>query len=157
MSRCRLLIPHEVQGQLREVFAGFTRELFEHLAPKFPPSKLLRYDGNAVGDLVKIRLGVGPVGATWISEITEHELSEGEAFFVDEGRQLPPPLNYWRHKHLLTQVSPATVRITEDITFGTPLGLLTSLMKPVIRAQFEARGPRYRSYFGGAVQDSRAA
>ena len=147
MSRKQLLIEHKVRGTVREVFAGFTQELFEALAPSFPPAKLERYDGNAVGDKVIIRLGVPPLTQRWVSLITEHEVTDELAYFVDEGQQLPAPLNYWRHKHLLRQTSPEEVTITEDITFGTPVGFVTTLMTPVIRAQFAARGPKYTAYF----------
>lgn len=147
-NRTRLLIPHRVAGDAGEVFARFTRELFELLAPSFPPARLLRYDGNRVGDLVEIRLGIGPVGATWVSEITEHVVEDARCWFVDEGRRLPPPLTYWRHKHLIEQEREGEVVITEDITFAAGPALLTRAMRPLIRRQFEARGPAYRAYFG---------
>ena len=134
-------------GAVGEVFAGFTEELFVYLSPKFPPAELLRYDGNAVGDEVHIRLGVGPLSQRWISEITEHTIGEQQCSFVDEGRELPFPLTYWRHRHVVAAAGPDRVAIVEDVTFGTPTGLTTALMRPVIRAQFEARGPAYATYF----------
>ena len=147
MKKSHLLIEHRVEGNAQQIFDGFTRELFEALSPSFPPATLLRYDGNRVGDLVIIKLGVGPIAQTWVSEITEHVRSESECYFVDEGRKLPFPLKYWRHKHVIRQATPSETVIVEDITFAARTSLLTSLMKPVISAQFDARGPAYRCFF----------
>ena len=147
MSRAHVLVRHYVPGTVAAVFAGFTEELFTRLSPSFPPTTLLRYDGNAVGDEVHIRLGVGPLNQRWISVITAHTVGEDECSFVDEGRELPFPLTYWRHRHVVSAAGPGRVAITEDVTFGTPTRLLTAVMQPVVRAQFEARGPAYAAYF----------
>jgi len=147
MSRCDLLITHYVSGNTTEIFDGFTQDLFEALSPSFPPAKLLRYDGNAVGDLVEIRLGIPPVTVLWRSEITAHIRSDEKCLFVDEGRKLPVPLNYWVHRHRIEQAEAGKVAIIEDITFGTPFSWLTALMKPIISAQFEARGEMYTEFF----------
>lgn len=145
--RAHVLVRHYVRGEVAEVFAGFTRELFEALAPAFPPSRLLRYDGNDVGDEVHVSLGLGPLSRLWVSEITAREEARGRCVFVDEGRRLPSPLTYWRHRHVVEDAGPGRVAIVEDVTFATPLPLVTRAMTPVIRAQFEARGPGYAAYF----------
>ena len=149
MSRCDLLITHYVKGNAVDIFDNFTQELFEVLSPVFPPAKLLRYDGNAKGDIVEIRLGIPPATVVWRSEITDHIRTEAKCLFVDEGQKLPPPLNYWVHRHRIEQAGQGRVAIIEDITFGTPFKWLTSLMKPVISAQFKARGSKYTSFFNG--------
>ena len=148
MSRCNLLITHYVEGNATDIFDGFTQELFDALSPSFPPAKLLRYDGNAIGDIVEIRLGIPPATVVWRSEITEYQRAEDKCLFTDEGRQLPPPLNYWVHRHRIEQVGEGRVAIIEDITFGTPFSWLTKVMKPIISAQFEARGDKYTAFFG---------
>jgi len=147
MSKCHLLITHQVKGQATDVFDGFTQNLFEVLTPSFPPAKLLRYDGNAVGDVVEIRLGMWPFTVDWRSEITAYTREKEKCLFIDEGRKLPPPLNFWVHRHRVEQVGEAQVAIIEDITFGTPFSWLTQLMKPIIGAQFEARGEKYSAFF----------
>ena len=149
MSRCDLLITHYVKGNAVDIFDNFTQELFEVLAPAFPPAKLLRYDGNAIGDVVEIRLGIPPATVVSQSKITEHKRATDKCLFVDEGVKLPPPLDYWVHRHRIEQAGEGRVAIIEDITFGTPFNWLTSLMKPVISAQFEARGSKYVSFFNG--------
>lgn len=143
-----IVVTHYVAGTVPEVFAGFTEDLFERLSPKLPPATLLRYDGNAVGDLVRIRLGVAPLAQEWVSEITEHEEGPIESYFVDVGRRLPWPLATWRHVHRIQKAGPDRVAIVEDITFSASTGWLTRLMAPIIRAQFEARGEKYHEYFG---------
>ncbi len=148
MSKAHILITHYVGSTVPEVFGGFTEDLFVRLSPKLPPAKLLRYDGNEVGDLVIIQLGVPPLSQVWESQITAHEVGAAECSFVDEGRKLPWPLTYWRHRHIVRAAGPGRVAIVEDITFSTVGALLDRLIKPVIRAQFTARGPKYRAVFG---------
>ncbi len=150
MNQVHLLITHYVAGKVPEVFAGFTPELFERLSPKLPPATLMRYDGNQVGDWVVIRLGIPPLTQTWRSQITAHEAGIEESTFVDEGRQLPWPLRYWRHVHRIRQEGPSRVAIVEDITFSTGSTLLDAVMKPIVKQQFSARGPKYDAYFGAA-------
>lgn len=147
MSTEHLLIPHEVAGTVPQIFSGFTQDLFLALSPKLPPAKLLRYDGNNVGDIVEIRLGIPPITQVWISEIIDHDENSNEAYFIDKGIKLPFPLTYWQHKHVIRRKDDRTVVIIEDITFGTKYGWLTSLMKPFIYSQFAARGPKYKRFF----------
>ena len=148
MTEAHIEITHHVGGTVTEVFAGFTEGLFGALAPKFPPTRLLRYDGNAVGDFVIIRIGVPPLTQEWVSEITAHEVGEEVSFFVDEGRALPFPLKRWRHVHRVRQEGPGRVAIVEDITYSAGGRLSNALMRPLLVAQFRARGPKYRQVFG---------
>ena len=148
MQDAHLEITHYVGGTVAEVFAGFTRELFEVLAPKLPPNRLVRYDGNAVGDFVIIELGVAPFTQDWVSEITAHREGPDENYFVDEGRQLPWPLQRWRHVHRVRRAGPGRVAIVEDITYSAGGSLRNALMRPVLSAQFRGRGPKYEQVFG---------
>ena len=148
MTDSHIEITHHVGGTVAEVFAGFTRDLFEALSPSFPPARLIRYDGNAVGDFVVIELGVPPLTQEWVSEITAHEEGKDVCYFVDEGRALPWPLRRWRHVHWVKQAAPGRVAIVEDITYGTGGRVLDALLRPVLRAQFGARGKTYEEVFG---------
>ena len=148
MTDAHLSITHYVGGTVAEVFAGFTADLFERLSPKLPPARLLRYDGNRVGDFVIIELGVPPLTQDWVSEITAYETGERESYFVDEGRALPFPLKRWRHAHIIRQEGEGRVAIVEDITYSAGGALMNALMRPLLRAQFGARGPKYREVFG---------
>lgn len=148
MIDANLELTHYVGGSVREVFAGFTGELFLRLAPKLPPARLLRYDGNQVGDFVIIQIGVPPLAQEWVSEITAHVEDPRESYFVDEGRQLPFPLKRWRHRHRIRQEGPGRVAIIEDITYSAGGGIMNALMRPLLKAQFGGRGPKYREAFG---------
>ena len=147
----------EVPGNYRAVFAGFTRELFEALAPAFPPVRVLRYDGNRVGDLVSLRLGVGPLGQTWTSRITEHEEGDEACYFTDEGIELPFPFATWRHRHIVERIDDMRSAIVEDVRLTAKPGLLTPVAAAVMRAQLSARGPAYRRYFSERSGDGQNA
>ena len=143
-----LLLRFPVAQPPAAVLAGFTRELFEALAPPFPKLHLLRYDGSRTGDVVAIELQAGPKRWRWTSLITaDGVLPDGTLFFVDEGQELPAPLRQWRHRHLIEPAPGGGSVIVEDITFSTGRGWLDALIYPAIWAQFSLRGPVYRKWF----------
>lgn len=132
-----------------EVWQGFTRELFLALAPPFPPFKLLRFDGCERGDEVHLELGAGPLRQRWTSLITDHGITaNGTYYFVDEGEQLPTPLSYWQHRHLLQPAPGGGTYIVEDLEYRTGSRLLDRLLWPAVWAQFAWRMPIYRRWFG---------
>lgn len=156
MTDAHILITHYVGGDVATVFAGFTEDLFLRLAPKLPPNRLVRYDGNRVGDFVIIELGVPPVSQDWVSEIISHDVGERESSFTDEGRQLPFPLQRWRHVHRVRQEGPDRVAIIEDISYSGGSAFVNALLRPFLTAQFEARGSAYRAAFGTPAASSAA-
>ncbi|WP_227006304.1 SRPBCC family protein [Rufibacter latericius] len=107
----------------------------------------MRFDGSFPGDRVEVELQAGPLKRRWTSLITERQENEQEAWFVDEGQELPAPLKYWRHKHLITRQGSHSI-IHEQIEFRTGSRILDLLIYPVLYAQFAARGPVYRRIFG---------
>lgn len=129
------------------VLDGFNEELFAALSPPFPKLKILRFDGSAPGDVVEIELVAGPIRRRWTSLITEREITPAAAWFVDEGQELPAPLIYWRHKHMITHHGDHSI-IHDQIEFRTKLKALDLLLYPVLYAQFSLRGPIYRRVFG---------
>lgn len=130
-----------------QVFPKFGKELFEALAPGFPKSELLRYDGNVVGGLVHVRLLMPLVKLDWISEITEVETQNELCYFVDQGIKLPPFLKTWRHKHII-QEREYGADIIEDISYTAPLPLMDLLLYPQMNAMFSARKMVYQAWFG---------
>jgi ligand-binding SRPBCC domain-containing protein len=146
----RLLLRTAVAQPPAEVWVGFTRQLFLDLAPPLPQMRLLRFDGCQRGDQVEIELHLGPVSfGRWTSLITDHGPLPGDGrYFVDEGRQLPGPLRFWRHRHLLEPGPQGGCVIVEDLEYRTPLRLLDWLAYPLMWAQFAWRRPIYRRYFG---------
>ena len=129
------------------VLEGFDRDLFTALSPPFPKLTILRFDGSAPGDQVAIELAVGPFRRRWTSLITERQITDQAAWFVDEGQELPGPLRFWRHQHLITHHGTHSV-IHDLIEFRSNSTVLDLLLYPIMYAQFALRGPVYRRVFG---------
>ncbi|WP_035565161.1 SRPBCC family protein [Hymenobacter sp. IS2118] len=131
-----------------QVMAGFTRELFVALAPPFPRLRVLRFDGCRTDDRVEIELDTLVKRLPWTSLITDHgTLPDGTHFFVDEGKTLPPPLRFWRHRHLLEPGPNGTCVIVDALEYRTASPLLDALLYPAMWAQFAWRKPIYRRWF----------
>ncbi len=137
-----------VARPIEAVRAGFTRELFVHLAPGFIPFRLERFDGCAPGDEVHLLLGPGPFRQRWVSLITAAATNEQGWSFIDEGKVLPWPLNYWKHHHRVDKISADACRIVDDIHYECAPAFLGPLMKPFLWLVFAMRPRRYRDYFG---------
>lgn len=136
-----------VKGNYKDIMARFDRDLFEALKPKGAKMEIVEFTGSKKGDKVHLRF-LSPLRAEWISHITEDGQNEEEAWFVDEGVQLPFPLTYWRHRHIVRKLTNDTACIVDDITFRGPNRLMTLLLYPAIYLGFYPRKKLYRSYFG---------
>ncbi|UYZ62284.1 SRPBCC family protein [Hymenobacter weizhouensis] len=146
------LLQTRVAAPPAQVWRGFTRELFLALAPPFPPFRLLRFDGCHRGDEVHLELGAGPVRRRWTALITDHgQLPDGTCYFVDEGQELPPPLRFWRHRHLMQPAPGGGTLIVEDLEYRTRFRWLDGLLYPLVWVQFAWRRPIYRRWFGQPV------
>ena len=130
------------------VMAGFTRELFVALAPPFPRLRLLRFDGCHSGDRVEIELDTLVKRLSWTSLIVDDGTQpDGTHFFVDEGQVLPPPLHFWRHRHLIQPGPNGGSVIVDALEYRTASRLLDALIYPAMWAQFAWRRPIYRRWF----------
>ena len=130
------------------VMAGFTRALFVALAPPFPRLRVLRFDGCNTGDQVEIELDTLVTRLRWTSLIVDNgQLPDGTHFFVDEGRILPPPLRFWRHRHLIEPGPHGGSVIVDALEYRTASPLLDALLYPAMWAQFAWRKPIYRRWF----------
>ncbi|WP_205501246.1 SRPBCC family protein [Rufibacter psychrotolerans] len=143
----KLHLKTSVAQPYKAVLDGFTVDLFKALSPPFPRLKILRFDGSSPGDRVEVELQAGFIRRRWTSLITERQVTPQEAWFVDEGQELPAPLTFWRHKHLITHEGTHST-IHELIEYRTGSLLLDWLLYPIFWAQFWARGPVYRQIFG---------
>ena len=147
-----IVIRTPVQGHYRRVLAQFDQSLFDQLTPPGAQVELVRFDGSHKGDLVHLRLKLlGRFPQDWISEITEEVITPEQAWFVDEGVELPFFLASWRHRHLVEKVSAEESCIVDDITFRSPYRLLDWLLYPVLYLQFAYRRPIYQRVFGKPV------
>lgn len=134
------------QDYLR-VFHAFDEQLFRKLSPPYPKLKLLRFDGSEPGDVVEVELQTGFKSFRWTSLITDRSITNNEAYFIDQGQELPPPLRQWHHKHLVTKNGNGAI-IHDIITYSTGIKLLDVVLYPLMRLQFGMRKPVYRSEFG---------
>lgn len=130
-----------------KVFNAFDERLFRKLSPPYPKLNLLRFDGSEPGDVVEVELQTGIKSFKWTSLITDKSITDTEAYFVDEGQILPPPLKLWQHKHLVSKNGTGAI-IHDIITYSTGFKLLDLLLYPVMLLQFGARKPVYRKEFG---------
>ena len=142
-------IQTQVKGNYKEIMARFDRALFEALAPRQPKMEIVEFTGSKKGDRVHIRF-LQPLKVDWVSVITEDEINDAEAYFIDEGVQLPFPLTFWRHQHIVRKITEDTSCIIDDITFRGPNALMTLLLYPAIYLGFYPRKRIYRRYFGKA-------
>jgi len=136
-----------VRGDYRDLINRFDRDLFEALAPRQGEMEIVEFTGSRKGDRVHLRF-LKPIRAEWVSLITEDSVNEDEAYFVDEGVQLPWPLAYWRHRHIVRKITDDTSCIIDDIVFRGVTPLLTALLYPVLYLGFYPRKKIYREYFG---------
>ena len=144
----RVLLRTAVARPPAEVMAGFTRALFVALAPPFPRLRLLRFDGCRTGDRVEIELDTLVKRLPWTSLIVDNgQLEDGTLFFVDEGQTLPPPLRYWRHRHLIQPGPNGGSIIVDNLEYRTASPVLDALLYPAMWAQFAWRKPIYRRWF----------
>ena len=136
----------KVPGNFRDIMRAFDRQLFEALAPPLAKMEIVEFTGSKKGDRVHIRF-ISPVKAEWISEITEDQETESQSWFVDKGTQLPWPLGYWEHKHIVRQVNETHSEIIDDIRFKGKNGFLSLLLYPAILFGFLPRKRIYKNYF----------
>ncbi len=130
------------------VMAGFTQELFVALSPPFPRLTVRRFDGCRRGDRVEIEMNTLLARLPWTSLITDDGvLADGTHFFVDEGQTLPPPLRYWRHRHLIEPGPAGGSVIVDDVEYRSASPLLDRLLYPAMWAQFAWRKHIYRRWF----------
>ena len=137
----------EVSGHYQHIMQRFDRQLFEALKPKQANMEIVEFTGSKTGDRVHLRF-LSPIRAEWISDITDDGVSEEEAYFIDEGVQLPFPLSYWQHKHIVRKITEDRSLIIDDISFKGSNLLFTLLLYPAIYAGFYPRKKIYRNYFG---------
>ncbi len=141
----RIILKTAVEQSHDQVFDQFDQSLFKALAPPFPPIKIERFDGKAIGDVVIVKLGL--INQRWVSKITSVIQSEKESSFTDQGQELPFFLSKWVHHHRILAHEKGAL-IVDDITYQSPYKVLDYLLYPIMWAQFAYRKPIYRKWFG---------
>ncbi len=143
----RIVLTTRVRADYREVFKGFTREFFLKLTPPLTKIELSRFDGCHANDEIKLDIIALGIRKHWEGKIVYQAETEGEVFFVDEGRQLPSPLTFWRHWHRIIDKGDHS-EIVDDIQFRSSNRLLDLVIWPLLRLQFQTRKAIYRKEFG---------
>ncbi len=136
----------KVNGNYKDIMRRFDRKLFEALKPRNADMEIVEFTGSEKGDKVHLRFH-SPIKTEWISHITESGENEKEAFFIDEGVELPFPLSFWKHKHIVRKITDDSSFIIDDITFKGFNFLLTLILYPAIYAGFYPRKKVYKAYF----------
>ena len=135
-----------VKGNYKKVMAAFDKRLFEALKPPFGKMEIVEFTGSKKGDRVHIKLH-SPIKAEWISDITEDEVTNEMASFVDVGVKLPWPLVTWTHRHIVEKIDAENSMIIDDISFTASNSILSLIMFPAIFLGFYPRKKIYQDYF----------
>lgn len=144
----KLFFRTQVEQSFDYVSSRFDKDLFESLKPPVMSLEVVRFDGCQTGDMVELRMGLGPFKQDWHSEITYHDFTDNRFVFHDKGVLLPPPLKFWLHKHIvLSEENSSETLIIDDIEFKSGFKLLDYLIYPFMYLLFALRKPVYKQYF----------
>ena len=141
-----IVLKTPVKGNYKEVMKRFDRDLFEVLLPKQGEVKIQEFTGSKKGDRVHLKF-ISPIKTEWVSDITEDGEDDQSSYFIDEGTQLPFPLTYWKHKHIVEKISEQESLIIDDISFKAGNPIFTLLLYPAIYLGFFPRKKIYKRYF----------
>jgi ligand-binding SRPBCC domain-containing protein len=141
----------QVKGHYIDVMNAFDRVLFEALKPKGAKMEIVEFTGSKKGDRVHLRF-LWPFKTDWISKITDDQVDDQQAYFIDEGVKLPPGLAYWKHKHIVQKDTDTSCVIIDDIQYQGTNKLFTLLLYPALYLGFYPRKKIYRTYFAALFQ-----
>ena len=143
----KLRLETKVKGDYLEVMEKFDLDLFNALKPKGANMEVVKFTGSKKGDVVEIQFH-SPIKAKWISHITDHGSDDKQAYFVDEGVEVPFPLKHWKHIHIVEKVDELHCKIVDDIYFSSGYKFFDFFIYPGILLGFLPRKKVYRKYFG---------
>jgi ligand-binding SRPBCC domain-containing protein len=124
----------------RRAIEKFDATLFNALSPPFPKARLLKFDPETV----EIELDFFIAKTRWESKVYPSVVNDAEAYFVDEGVRLPPPLKRWRHVHRLVARPDGGSDLRDEIEFSTSHPVVDLLALPFLWAMMVYRKPIYR-------------
>ena len=142
----RIRLESKIKGHYIIVMERFDKQLFEFLLPKYTRAEVIEFTGSRKGDRVHLRFQ-WPVQADWISDILEHGVNEHEAYFIDEGSDIPFGISSWYHKHIVRKINERESLIIDDIQFSATNKLLALFLYPILYLAFLPRKRLYRRYF----------
>jgi uncharacterized protein (TIGR01777 family) len=97
---------------------------FERITPPWMDVRVLEAKGGiAPGDWKRLRIAVGPIGASWT---LVHDAAEDGTGFVDE--QQDGPFQSWQHEHRFLSDGPERSVLEDQITYQLPFGAVGQLL-----------------------------
>lgn len=102
----------------------------------FPKVTLVGDGASVEGNVVQLRIGVGPVFLPWNSAIT----LAGHRAFCDQGVKLPFPFRRFSHVHRVEQVDGQAVMV-DEVTFDSYVPTILVeyfVLRPMFKARAEA-------------------
>jgi len=117
----RFLSETVIAADAATVFAFHERpDAFELLLPPWQTSRIIQPPTSLrVGTRVILRTKIGPL---WQTIEAEHVEYEAGRMFAD--RMTKGPFKSWLHRHIVTPLGDHESRLTDDITYELPLGVL---------------------------------
>lgn len=146
------LIEIPVDSSLETIKQSFNRKLFTALKPPFVSLRILRYDGNSVGNEIHLQVNSMFIVQKWVSVISKEWENDIEWGFEDIGKVLPFFLKSWKHKHIVRKSEKGSV-IVEDVTFEPKQKWMTVFVRFFVYLQFKPRPKVYRRWFNNLVHE----
>ncbi len=99
-------------------------DALERLTPSWEHARVVRRTGTIrdIGSRVEMRVRIGPLWPTWISEHTACE--EGRMF---RDVQIKGPFARWEHTHRFEPDGPSACYLEDRVEYALPLGALGKL------------------------------
>lgn len=145
----RLLFRTPIKENFLKVKEGFTQELFSALSPPWAKVEIEKFDGCTTGDEIHLKIYQGGVKQKWVSEITSEIQTDDEWCFIDEGKVLPWPMSFWKHRHRVLKMKNGHSEIVDDIHFECTPRWMDYPTYAVVYAVFAIRPARYKKFFEG--------
>jgi ligand-binding SRPBCC domain-containing protein len=100
-----------------ELYSWHAREgAFERLVPPWQNVEIVSRDGSIRdGDVLRMKLRLGPLSKTWIAVHDSH--IEGEQF---RDTQVTGPFHVWKHVHRMHAESSQSCILEDDVTYEVP-------------------------------------
>ena len=143
----KLYFETKIDNNFEIIKKHFNRDLFLALKPPGVNIELERFDGCTKGDEVHLKIQSPVLTQHWISHITSNSSTPDEWSFVDEGFELPWPLKYWKHIHVVKKLNENQSLIIDDITFSSSSFIFDLPLKPLLWLSFAVRPKRYKKFF----------
>lgn len=132
-----------VRCEFESAILKFDQILFEKLSPPLINLKVNRFDGCKKHDEIHLEMNFLGHVTRWVSVITADAHLENEFYFIDEGKDLPAPLKYWKHTHIVKKISKDQSMIIDEIEYFANNSFLTKIIYPALYTMFYLRKPIY--------------